>query len=344
MVGEASVAGSDIRAKSNDGRTPLHWALRYDAVRDVVSALVEPGAAGNLTALQLAAWQGDAAAVISLLAEGTDPNLMDGYGWSVLHFVLPPAGLDVIATGYGSGETGSYRVRVEVLLSVTWSVAEGVVARGSEGDFDPRDGPIGTGRASPKGCWRRSPTILGSTCGIPDGRRGLARTGAGSVQRASPRAEERSPWSWDDGSSTETGLLQGGRPEGFDVITWLNGDGSEGFYRNGERHGTRTIFRPEGRDDSVVREVGPYVNGALHGTWTGYDPSGNVVGTLRFENGRQVGGSGSALEADVVATVTPRKCASALCEHASPLDDFHQRIIIERSKTSRNLTCWKERP
>lgn len=344
MVGEASVASSDIRAESNDGRTPLHWALRYDAVRDVVSALVQAGAAGNLTPLQLATRRGDVAAMISLLAEGTDPDLMGGYGWSVLHFALPRAGLDVIATSYGSGGTGSYRVRVEVLLSVTWSVAKGVVARGSERDFNLRDGPIGIGRASSKCCWRRSPTTLGATCGTPVGGRGLARTGAGSVQRASPRAGERSPRSWDDGSSTETGLLPGGRPEGFHVTTWLNGDGPERSYRNGERHPTRTTFRPEVRDDSVAGEIRPYVNGALHGTWTGYDTSRNVVGTLRFENGRQVGGSRSALEANAVATVPPGKRAPALCGHPSPLDDFHRRIIIERSKTSRNWTCWKERP
>ena len=79
---------------------------------------------------------------------------------------------------------------------------------------------------------------------------------------------------------------------------------------NGERHGTWTLFHPEGRDDNVVRQVGPYVNGERHGTWTGYDPSGNVVGTLRFENGRQVGGSGSAVEAGAAATVTSLQLAS----------------------------------
>ena len=47
------------------------------------------------------------------------------------------------------------------------------------------------------------------------------------------------------------------------------------------------------------------MNDERHGTWTGYDASGNVVGTLRFENGRQVGGSGSAVEAGAAATLTP---------------------------------------
>ena len=90
-------AGADPRAESNDGRTPLHSALRFSAVRGVVTALVQGGGAENLTPLQLAALEGDATAVTSLLAEGADPNAVDAYGWSSLHFAAPLAGSGVVS-------------------------------------------------------------------------------------------------------------------------------------------------------------------------------------------------------------------------------------------------------
>ena len=65
-------AGADPLAESNDGRTPLHSALRYAVVCDVISPLVQGGGAANLTPLQLAALEGDAAAVTSLRAGAAD--------------------------------------------------------------------------------------------------------------------------------------------------------------------------------------------------------------------------------------------------------------------------------
>ena len=84
-------AGTDPRAERNDGRTLLHSALRNDAVadHDVISALIPAGGADNLTPLQVAAVQGDAVTVTSLLAEGADPNTGDTYGWNALHFAVP---------------------------------------------------------------------------------------------------------------------------------------------------------------------------------------------------------------------------------------------------------------
>ena len=90
-------AGADPLVESNDGRTPLHSALRYAAERGVISELVEAGAAENLTPLQLAALQGNSATVASLLAEGADPNALDGYGWSSVHFAVPLAGSGVVS-------------------------------------------------------------------------------------------------------------------------------------------------------------------------------------------------------------------------------------------------------
>ena len=70
------------------------------------------------------------------------------------------------------------------------------------------------------------------------------------------------------------------------------------------------FFHPEGRDDNVVRSVGPYVNGEEHGIWTGYDQSGNRLGTIRYENGRALAAPGSALETGAAATVAPLQFAS----------------------------------
>ena len=229
----------------------------------------------------------------------------------------------------------------EVLLRETWSVAEGVVPADNERGFSPPDGPICTGRASSEGCWAEISNHPGCYLWNPGPREGFSVNWSGECSEGLAEGRGEVSWSWNDGSSTETGLLRGGRREGFHVIIWSNSeryegsyvsgerqgtwtfvwadgtrdvgpmvngerhgswtvafdDGSQGKgpYENGEKHGTWTLFH-EGRDDNVVREVGPYVNDERHGTWTGYDASGNVVGTLRYENGRLVSGS----EASVV--------------------------------------------
>ena len=90
-------AGADPVAESNEGRTPLHSALRYTTVPSVISTLVQSGAAEGLAPLQLAALQRDDAAVTSLLAEGADPNTVDGYGWNSLHVAVLLAGPGVVA-------------------------------------------------------------------------------------------------------------------------------------------------------------------------------------------------------------------------------------------------------
>ncbi len=79
-------AGSDPNAESNDGRTPLHSALLYNDNRAVVSALVGAGAAARSTSLHRAVLAGDVAAVASLLDDGVDPSVRDGYGWSALDY------------------------------------------------------------------------------------------------------------------------------------------------------------------------------------------------------------------------------------------------------------------
>ena len=186
----------------------------------------------------------------------------------------------------------------EVLLRETWSVAEGVVAVGGGRGFGPPEGPICTGTASSEGCWAEISNHPGCYLWNPGPRDGFSANWSGECSEGLAEGRGEVRWQWNDGSSIESGLLQGGQREGFHVINWSNGDRSEGSYMNGERHGTWTVFHPEGRDDNVVREVGPYVNGELHGTWTGYDAAGNVVGTLRYENGRRVGGLDDSVTLD----------------------------------------------
>ncbi len=125
--------------------------------------------------------------------------------------------------------------------------------------------------------------------------------------------------------------LQGGRRNGSTVVRAADGTlEAEGPYMNGQRHGnwtyvygdgscgtspfvkdelhgTWTVYR-EGGD--VGREVGPYVKGERHGTWTGNDRSGSRLRTIRFENGRRVGGSGSAGDVGAAANLTALRLAS----------------------------------
>ena len=122
--------------------------------------------------------------------------------------------------------------------------------------------------------------------------------------------ERQGTWTliWEDGTR-DVGPYVNGERHGNWTISFDDDSRGGGPYVNGEMHGTWTIFH-EGRDDNVVREVGPYVNDERHGTWTGYDASGNRLGTIRYENGRRVGGSGSAVEAGAATTVTSLQFAS----------------------------------
>lgn len=151
----------------------------------------------------------------------------------------------------------------EVLLRESWGVADEVATAAEEPEFTPPDGPICTGRASSEGCWMEISNHPGCCLWNPQPVDGATVVWSGECSEgfANGMGEER--WRWSDGSVSATGIFQDGRREGFHVIIW----GRAG-------------------DDNVVREEGSYVNDERHGTWTGYDASGNVVGTLRYENGR----------------------------------------------------------
>ena len=111
----------------------------------------------------------------------------------------------------------------------------------------------------------------------------------------------------ENGRGRQVGSYVNGQRHGDWTESYDDGGRGVGPYVNGERHGTWTFFYSDG---DVSREVGPYVNGERHGVWTGYDQSGNRLGTIRYENGRRVGGSGSRVEAGAAATLTPPQLAS----------------------------------
>ena len=216
----------------------------------------------------------------------------------------------------------------EVLLRETWGIAEGVVAAGSERGISPPDGPICTGRASSEGCWAEISNNPGCYLWNPGPRDGFSANWSGECSEGFAEGRGEVRWQWNDGSSIESGLLQGGKREGFHVVNWSNGERYEGSYVNEQRQGTWIFIWEDGTRnvgpyvngeqhgnwaesyEDGTRGEGPYVNGERHGTWTYYDQDGSRMGTQRFENGRRVGGSESAVAAGAAATVTSLQLAS----------------------------------
>ena len=158
--------------------------------------------------------------------------------------------------------------------------------------FRPPDGPICTGRESSEGCWPEISNHPGCYLWNPGPADGSSANWSGECSEGFAQGRGEITWQWIDGNSTWSGLLQDGTREGTWTLFYESRDDNlvreVGPYVDGERHGTWTFFLAESRDHNVAREVGPYVNGERHGTWTGYGASGNVAGTLRFENGKQV--------------------------------------------------------
>ena len=139
VVARLLAAGADPLVERNDGRTPLHSALRYDAVRGVISVLVQAGAAENLTPLQLAALQDDAWAVTSLLAEGADPNVVDAYGWTSLHYAVPLSASGVVSALLEAGADPNIRT-VDGVTALHLAARQGTSAVVSDllgGSADP---------------------------------------------------------------------------------------------------------------------------------------------------------------------------------------------------------------
>ena len=117
MVGE----GADVRARSSDGTTALHWAVHHGDL-ELTSRLLKAGADANArndygsTPLQEAAIRGDAGLLEALVKAGADPQTRNDEGETVLMTVartgqvdaarvLVKAGADVNAVESWRGQT-----------------------------------------------------------------------------------------------------------------------------------------------------------------------------------------------------------------------------------------------
>ena len=212
----------------------------------------------------------------------------------------------------------------EVLLRETWGVAEQVLTEVSPPESNLPDGRICTEVYSPDSCWMELADRPACYLWNPFPRENVTVTWSGGCSSGLAQGDGRVEWfqngdliqTWDahfeegraEGPLTQrfaSGVVQAegvyvnGMPDGAWTYFLANGRGRQvGSYVNGQRHGAWTFFYSEG-------DVGPYVNGEQHGVWTGYDQSGNRLGTIRYEHGRRVGGSGNAVEARAAATLTP---------------------------------------
>ena len=184
----------------------------------------------------------------------------------------------------------------EVLLRENWDVVGRALAPGGVRGFSPPEGPICNGSYSRDSCWMELLGRPGCYLWNPYPQDNETVGWNGECSDGFAQGNGRISW-FQNGvlSQTEQTGLQDGHRNGPHVTRDADGTReAEGTYVSGQRQGTWVIFFPEGRDDNMVRAVGPYVNDERHGTFTGYDASGNVVATMRFENDRLVGGSGSA--------------------------------------------------
>ncbi len=77
-------------------------------------------------------------------------------------------------------------------------------------------------------------------------------------------------------------------PQDNETVTWSGG------CSNGLAQGNGRVSWFQNDEPSQIVE-GRLQDGRRHGTWTEYDESGNELGTIRYENGRRVGGFDDAV-------------------------------------------------
>ena len=85
-VKAALSAGADPGARTEGGRTPLHWAAFINSNPSAITALIEAGAdpgardKRGATPLHLAAHKSNPSAITALIEGGVDPGARDEYG------------------------------------------------------------------------------------------------------------------------------------------------------------------------------------------------------------------------------------------------------------------------
>ena len=87
-------------------------------------------------------------------------------------------------------------------------------------------------------------------------------------------------------------------PQDNETVTWSGG------CSNGLAQGNGRVSWFQNDELSQIVE-GRLQDGRRHGTWTEYDESGNELGTIRYENGRRVGGSDDPVALDPSSASRP---------------------------------------
>ena len=119
----------DIDARTVDGMSALHWAVRHDSVemtKLLIAAGADVGATNRygVTPLTLASTNGNEPIVSQLLAAGADPNTRLEGGETVLMTAARTGRVEVIYTLLSAGADPNARDEVRGQTALMWAAAE----------------------------------------------------------------------------------------------------------------------------------------------------------------------------------------------------------------------------
>ena len=94
--------GANFNARDSNNCTPLHWAVMWEDIPDVVEVLMNGGAVvdmqddGEMTPLHYAARNNFIESAKKLIAGGSFIDMADAIGWSVLHVAVIYDNLEMV--------------------------------------------------------------------------------------------------------------------------------------------------------------------------------------------------------------------------------------------------------